>query len=597
MKELKKQLKNLDPLKSSAHLFFWILFVNLVFFLALIVFGKPFFATNDDFRMRLIVSGRYSGTPNGQAIFLNVLLGYLLSALYTIAPAVEWYGLYLEFSIFVSVIMAEFVFLKRISERRELIIRSVIIAIFSALLFEKQILMPQFTTVSAFLVSAAVSCVIELLNEVQNDESIKTKYCVLSVLFIIFSCLTRGLVTLMILPVYFSIGIIIFLLIRNKSKSPRKIIYMLICAAVATITIRGAQLINLYYGENKDYYAFSTARASIVDYGGFPDYSENQELYESLNISYSEYVALIDRNYDVSENITTEALQALKNNGIRDAVKLSPWKEFGNRINVVFNTFLGSEVRFSFLAAFIAVLLASVCSKENKLIHLGVIPLFILYFFCACTGFALYGRLIARLAESFCILAVFISVSILGGYFSCGNVLEYKKENILMLSSIMLVISELLLVNQYALQAESGSIRPNIRRKTKQLDALREYANRNSDNFYFYNTNDFIAASEFLFMHSNAFENIDCMGMWYVHSELYEQRNRNLGFKSPIDAFMNNSNCFYAEIGNYHSGMDLLLKEKGYEFEKVDTVFFEDIEINIYKAVSIPEVNNNQEQN
>lgn len=52
------------------------------------------FVENDDIVMLLLASGRYTGEPSSNLVFINEHLGRLLSAAYTALPTIEWYVLF-----------------------------------------------------------------------------------------------------------------------------------------------------------------------------------------------------------------------------------------------------------------------------------------------------------------------------------------------------------------------------------------------------------------------------------------------------------------------------------------------------------------------
>lgn len=51
------------------------------------------FEENDDVMMCMIANGTYSGAPEYHLVYINVLYGFVLAALYHIIPAIEWYTL------------------------------------------------------------------------------------------------------------------------------------------------------------------------------------------------------------------------------------------------------------------------------------------------------------------------------------------------------------------------------------------------------------------------------------------------------------------------------------------------------------------------
>ncbi|MBR6829670.1 MAG: hypothetical protein IKM83_03535 [Paludibacteraceae bacterium] len=70
-----------------------VLAANIVIF-ALLSLALPIcFEENDDAIMAMIANGGYSGTPDGHLVFINVLYGTVLAALYSLTKAVEWYTL------------------------------------------------------------------------------------------------------------------------------------------------------------------------------------------------------------------------------------------------------------------------------------------------------------------------------------------------------------------------------------------------------------------------------------------------------------------------------------------------------------------------
>ena len=66
---------------------------NVVFF-ALAAWLLPMgFEENDDVMMAMIANGTYSGAPDFHLVYINVLYGAVLAALYRLTTAVEWYTL------------------------------------------------------------------------------------------------------------------------------------------------------------------------------------------------------------------------------------------------------------------------------------------------------------------------------------------------------------------------------------------------------------------------------------------------------------------------------------------------------------------------
>lgn len=89
--------------------------VNALFFTLVAWLLPVTFESNDDIAMLRIASGFYdNGQPNAHLVFINILYGYLVSGLYRLTTAVEWYTL-LEIAI---VAISSTVVAKCLLERR-----------------------------------------------------------------------------------------------------------------------------------------------------------------------------------------------------------------------------------------------------------------------------------------------------------------------------------------------------------------------------------------------------------------------------------------------------------------------------------------------
>ena len=78
---------------ESKWLKYIVLGCNILIFTALSFILPICYEGNDDVVMAMIANGGYSGTPDGHLVFINVLYGAVLAALYSWTKAVEWYTL------------------------------------------------------------------------------------------------------------------------------------------------------------------------------------------------------------------------------------------------------------------------------------------------------------------------------------------------------------------------------------------------------------------------------------------------------------------------------------------------------------------------
>ena len=76
---------------DTKYLKYIVLGLNIAYF-AMMAWLLPMgFEENDDIMMAMIANGTYSGTPDFHLVYINVIYGAVLAALYSLTTAVEWY--------------------------------------------------------------------------------------------------------------------------------------------------------------------------------------------------------------------------------------------------------------------------------------------------------------------------------------------------------------------------------------------------------------------------------------------------------------------------------------------------------------------------
>ena len=73
----------------------FLLLMNTLFFIMMAIVLPIHFETDDDVTMCQIANGRFSGNTDAHLVFINAILGWLISSLYRVTRVVEWYTLVL----------------------------------------------------------------------------------------------------------------------------------------------------------------------------------------------------------------------------------------------------------------------------------------------------------------------------------------------------------------------------------------------------------------------------------------------------------------------------------------------------------------------
>jgi len=166
--------------------------VNIVFFALLAAVLPMGFEENDDVMMAMIANGTYSGTPDYHLVYINVLYGWVLTVLYTLTTAIEWYTL--SFAILQILSMSIIAYCVLTKENRALW-EKILWLIVLYVLWARIIIALQFTTTAGFICLAG--CMLLL------RQSPKARWT--GVGFVIVAALIRffaaGLVGLLMAPI------------------------------------------------------------------------------------------------------------------------------------------------------------------------------------------------------------------------------------------------------------------------------------------------------------------------------------------------------------------------------------------------------------
>ena len=116
--------------------------------------------TNDDFVMAGIVQGAY-GQPNPHTVYINILLGYALSRLSRIIPAIPWYPVFMYACLISSSIIIGYLILKKtVNNLIPISLYLIFLFVFESNLF----ISPQFTKTAAIMACTGVFLAIDSIS-------------------------------------------------------------------------------------------------------------------------------------------------------------------------------------------------------------------------------------------------------------------------------------------------------------------------------------------------------------------------------------------------------------------------------------------------
>jgi len=304
------------------------------------------YAIADDVIMRDIVSGAFTGTPDGHLIFVQYVLGWIISRLYMLNRSVDWYGFFMAGAVFMGLAVV----LYRGLARRKSIWWKLVYSGFVMSLFVTGLVFhaAQFEwTISAAVLGASALYLYATIDEHAGKGEAFFESVWIWVLLVLTYAI-RSSVFAMILP-GFGIAFLWKFIKREGNRflfSYRQIFLPFAVFAAVGLTILVECL--AYQGNAWDAFGkFQTARSDVYDYYGVPAAEANPIFFEELGLDEHElrnlrhYALYLVDDMD-ADMMKTLSLEAKRQNGLEAGLKA----KIKNGIKLAFEQFV-EEAYFS----------------------------------------------------------------------------------------------------------------------------------------------------------------------------------------------------------------------------------------------------------
>lgn len=237
----------------------------------------PYYSMNDDVMMKSILSGAYTGTPDGHTVYMKYPLSGIISLLYRITGKVSWFDIVMVGCFWLSI---SSVILRVVKNHRAMWTAGM--ASLCVALFIPHLLTMHYTLVASIVGSSGLFLIMT------------GGGWMATVLFILCYCI-RSQVFFLLLPF---LGVTVLWRIAGKKHSGLLRQLLLVAAGVVLCMLWNEVM---YQGEDwKQYQNYNDARTQLYDYDGLLPYEENQALFEEAGISreqhriMEEYVLVLD---------------------------------------------------------------------------------------------------------------------------------------------------------------------------------------------------------------------------------------------------------------------------------------------------------------
>lgn len=278
------------------------------------VLCPPHYPMNDDATMKSILSGAYTGTPDGHAIYMKYPLTGILSLLYRLTKRVSWFDLFLTGCFWVSVsaviLRAYRLFKVRFAGKKcnfVCLLAGVCALCFA--LFLPQIFVLHYTLVAGMVGACGLFLFV-------------TGGGILPVVLLVLCYCIRSQVFFMLLP--FLLVAVLWNVLEKNGKTILKQVLVLAVGIVVCMAWNGLMYRSLGW---QDYQVYNDSRTRLYDYDKLLPYEENAELFENAGISemqhrlMDEYVLVLAEDITPGMMDTAAELTAAKRNAGRTGME------------------------------------------------------------------------------------------------------------------------------------------------------------------------------------------------------------------------------------------------------------------------------------
>ncbi|WP_207641361.1 hypothetical protein [Butyrivibrio proteoclasticus] len=545
-----------------------------------LIFGDYFFDLNDDVLMKDILSGAYTGVPEGHNIQMLYPISLFISVLYKTGINLDWYGIFLCALQYLCL----FIIVMKIEEWAHDNVTRFFYAVasFAVILgfFWPHLLYVQYTVVCGLL-SATAAFLILMADE--NDR----KSSIISVIFIILAYLIRSEMLLLTLPMV-GVAILIKWAISEsyyrkclaasdsceKKNLLRKYVALCLLIVIGLLVSSGIHKLAYSRADWKEFNRFFDNRTELYDFQYIPDYAENKEFYDSIGLSESEQKLLVNYNFALDDEINADILgkiadyaartkgqQASLFERLRKALSLYIYRLHHVAEPVSYEYPMTDYpwnvgVLLLYLFLFINILHGSIKGFKHKLLCIGLTMTLFVCRSVLWMYIILRGRDPIRITHPLYIIEMLILIGMmfLVSIFidDTSKYQRIRKSIVWTLVLIMGIVGTLSIYMQERIINNENNDRQVMLNK---YHALYNFFDENPDKYYLVDVYTSVSLgetvqraatfSEKMFDRvDNSFDNHDLLGGWASKSPIYSKKLKKAGFDNVQDALLANNTYF-----------------------------------------------------
>lgn len=519
------------------------LFFTLLLAAGLGLIFDYYYCMNDDVTMRDILSGSYTGMPEGRNIQMLFPISAVIGLLYRLLPGCPVYGLFLcgcQFLAFYLICRRTMGLVKRLWVK--IVVGAMAVFLVTAgLLYE--FVYVQYTMTCAMLMAAAIFCFYTSEREKEPAEFLKENMTGI-VLVVVAFCI-RSEMALLLLP--FLLGAGLFKWAKEEKffskKNIQKYIGVFGTAVLGMLLCLLANKASVQAPQWQEFNRFFDARTEIYDFLGWATYEEDADFYEKEGMGKAEAELIENYNFALNDNVNADFMERMavyQKEKKGSAIFLMDTKE---AVWIYKNTLLSAEyMPYNGLILFLYLLLAGAAFYNRDKSFLWKIPLLGLLRSVCWFYIILRGRTPERITHGLLLAELILLFALLAG--------EWRRARTtkITVSAIACVIAALSLPGTWEQSWNEAVSRENINR---EWILLQEYCKENYENYYVIDVYSSVSYTEKMFENvDNSYRNFDLCGGWTAKSPLYEKKLALRQIENLENALAEREDVFFVSKAN-----------------------------------------------
>lgn len=520
-----------------------------------------YFDLNDDVLMKDILSGVYTGTPEGHNIQMLWLVSAFISVFYRIIRGLPWYGIFLCVCHYGSLFLVVHRSLSFCRKRTGKLILLLTEGVLILGLLLDHLVSAQYTVTCTMLAGSAAF--LFLTTDITLPAKDFLKKNTGTVLLVFLAYLIRSEMLLLVLPLICAAGVIKWGCEKKIFIKENFIKYLTVIGAILLGILIGQVSHRIAYGSVgwRTFTEYFNNRTELYDFQVLPDYEEHQAFYTSVGLTESERELLDNYNFGLDEEIDEKLLGEIAEYASQCRSEAMPFvQRLRNALgNYVRRTLYGPShnesdypwnlvILFSYLTVFLTAM--SIPGKKPgirffrifwKLGFLGAVRT-VLWLWLI-----MRDRVPVRISHSMYLMELSILAALL--LLQCRELLEQRQDLPsklpAILSALYLLLGVVILPSSIALTDRDveTKVENNVR-----YDALYRYLREQKDNFYFIDVYSSVAYTEKMFVNvDNSLANYDIMGGWACKSPLWRKKLSAFGIENMEEALTDRSDVYYVQ--------------------------------------------------